>query len=67
MQLLVMKALSLRWFPDAYANLVHAYLCLCDWQGRNAQFKLTNILTKQLESTRIVPPNTAVPCSDAIF
>ena len=52
------KALSLRPdFPDAYANLVHAYLCLCDWQGRNAQFKkLTNILTKQLESTRIVPP-----------
>ena len=59
MQLRVIEeALSLRPdFPDAYANLVHAYLCLCDWQGRNAQFKkLTNILTKQLESTRIVPP-----------
>ena len=52
------KALSLRPdFPDAYANLVHALVFICDWRGRSAHFtKLKEILTVQLESTRIMPP-----------
>jgi protein O-GlcNAc transferase len=52
------KALSLRPdFPDAYANLIHALVYICDWRGRSSHFsKLRDILTAQLESTRIMPP-----------
>lgn len=51
------KALSLKPdFPDAFANLVHSLVFICDWRTRDLDFrKLSDVLRAQMASSHALP------------
>lgn len=51
------KALSLRPdFPDAFANLVHSLVFVCDWSNRDRDFAaLKEMLAKQVLHCFCIP------------
>lgn len=51
------KALSLKPdFPDAFANLVHSLVFICDWKTRELDFrKLSEMLRSQMSRDNVLP------------
>jgi hypothetical protein len=61
------KALELKpYFPDAYSNLVHSLVLVCDWKTRNEDFaSLAKLLDDQVVAAMAYSASALAPTSEA--